>query len=81
LTGVPPGEQAQLLRYEGRAVVDVQNHRLVLQAMEGQGGENLPATVAANQVRYYEFDGDMLKLTTKDDEGRPTATITWKRAQ
>jgi hypothetical protein len=81
LTNVPAGEMASLLRYSGRAVIDTQNRRLVLQGLEGQGGEALPATVAANNVRYYEFDGDLLKLTTKDAEGRPTATITWKRAQ
>ena len=49
--------------------------------MQGQGGEALPASVAADNVRYYEFDGDVLKLTTKDQAGRPTATITWKKAQ
>ncbi len=81
LTDVPAGEQASLLRYSGRAVVDAQNHRLVLQAMEGQGAEALPASVAANNVRYYEFAGDLLKLTTKDPDGRPTATITWKKGQ
>jgi hypothetical protein len=81
LTGVPAGEQAKLLRYSGRAVVDAQNHRLVLQALEGQGGEALPAAVAAEQARYYEFDGDLLKLTVKDSNGRPTAMITWKKAQ
>lgn len=81
LTGVPAGEQAKLLRYSGRAVVDAQNHRLVLQALEGQGGEALPAAAAADQVRYYEFDGDVLKLTVKDNSGQPTALITWKKAQ
>jgi hypothetical protein len=81
LTDVPAGEQANLLRYEGRAVIDAQNRKLVLQAMQGQGGEALPAAVAANNVRYYEFAGDLLKLTTKDSDGRPTATITWKKGQ
>jgi len=81
LTGVPSGEMAKLLRYSGRAVVDPQNHRLVLQAMEGQGGQALPAAVAAEQVRYYEFDGNLLKLTVKDRDGRPTAMIIWKKAQ
>lgn len=81
LTDVPAGEQANLLRYEGRAVVDAPNHKLVLQNMQGQGGEALPSAVAADNVRYYEFAGDQLKLTTKDREGRPTATITWKKSQ
>ncbi len=81
LTGAPSGELAKALRYSGRAVIDAQNRRLVLQALEGQGGEALPAAVAADNVRYYEFDGDLLRLTTKDSGGRPTAVITWKKAQ
>ncbi len=81
LTNAAPGELAKALRYSGRAVVDAPNHRLVLQALEGQGGEALPAAVAADNVRYYEFDGGLLKLTTKDSDGRPTAMITWKKAQ
>ena len=31
-------------------------------------------------VRYYEFDGDLLKTTTKDASGATTATITWQKA-
>lgn len=30
-------------------------------------------------VRYYEFDGDMLTLSIKNDEGRVTGQLTWKR--
>jgi hypothetical protein len=81
LTDVPAGEQANLLRYEGRAVIDAPNRKLVLQGMQGQGGEALPAAVTANNVRFYEFTGDLLKLTTKDSDGKPTATITWKKNQ
>jgi hypothetical protein len=81
LTDVPAGEQASLLRYEGRAVIDAQNRRIVLQNMQGTGGEALPATVAQNNVRYYEFAGDLLKLTAKDSDGKPTATITWQKSQ
>jgi hypothetical protein len=81
LTDVPAGEQASLLRYEGRAVIDAPNRKLVLQNMQGQGGEALPTAVAADNVRFYEFAGDLLKLTAKDSNGNPTATITWKKSQ
>ncbi len=81
LTDVPAGEQASLLRYEGRAVIDTQNRRLVLQDMKGTGSEALPASVAQNNVRYYEFEGNLLKLTAKDSGGKPTATITWQKGQ
>jgi hypothetical protein len=81
LTGVPSGELAAVLRYSGRAVIDAPNRRLVLQSLQGQGSEGLPAEAAADQWRYYEFDAGLLKLTVKDSAGRPTATVTWKKAQ
>ncbi len=81
LTGGKPGELSNVLRYSGRAVVDPPNHRLVLQNMQGQGGEVLPNEIKADNVRYYEFDGDVLKLITKDSGGKPTATASWKKAQ
>ncbi|HUL99997.1 MAG TPA: hypothetical protein VLU24_11430 [Mycobacterium sp.] len=81
LPGDSPGAPASLLRYSGRAVIDVTNHRLVLQAVQGQGGDVLPDAVLPDQARYYEFEPGLLKLTVKDSSGRPTATITWKRAQ
>ncbi len=81
LTDASAGESASVLRYSGRAVVDPPNHRLVLQALQGTGGTTLPDAVTADQVRYYEFDGEVLTLTVKDAGGRPTAVITWKRAQ
>ncbi len=81
LAGKEAGAPAAVLRYVGRAVIDVANHRLILQDLEGRGGEVLPASIAAEQVRYYEFEADLLKLSVKDGSGRPTALITWKKAQ
>ncbi len=81
LPGAEPGAPAALLRYVGRAVIDVANRRLILQDLEGRGGEVLPASIAAEQARYYEFEADVLKLSVKDGSGRRTAVITWKKAQ
>ena len=36
-------------------------------------------SVGEGWVRYYEFDGDMLTLSIKNDEGRVTGQLTWKR--
>ncbi len=36
-------------------------------------------SVGDGWVRYYEFDGDMLTLSIKNDEGRVTGQLTWKR--
>ncbi len=78
-TDMPAGDPANVLRYSGRAVIDATNRRLVLQAVEGRGSQPLPTAVDPANARYYEFDGDTLKLTVKDAAGRPTAVITWKR--
>lgn len=42
-----------------------------------QGSVNLE-WVGADLVRYYEFSGDILKLSLKRD-GRVTGTLTWRR--
>ncbi len=81
LPGAEPGGPAALLRYVGRAVIDVANRRLILQDLEGGGGEVLPAGIEAERARYYQFEADLLKLSIKDGSGRPTAVITWKKAQ
>jgi len=35
--------------------------------------------MAANNVRYYSFDGDLLTLTIKDAAGKTTAKTVWRR--
>jgi hypothetical protein len=39
----------------------------------------VPRWVGGDNVRHYEFDGDLLKLSLKTPEGRITATLTWRR--
>ncbi len=69
------------LNYTGRAVIDVANHKMVLTDLAGPApGEKLPASLAADQARYYEFAGDELRLSLKDAKGRTTATLMWKKA-
>ncbi len=81
LEGREAGTDSSVLRYSGRAVIDAANSRLVLQDLKGQGGEALPGGVTPDKVRYYEFVGDLLKIAVKDASGRPTASVTWKRAE
>lgn len=38
-----------------------------------------PEWVGTDLVRYYELDGELLMLSLKDDDGRTTATLTWRR--
>lgn len=37
--------------------------------------------VGSDQVRYFEFDGNLLKLSLRDESGRVTGTLTWRRVE
>ncbi len=43
------------------------------------GSPQAARSVGEDWVRYYGFDGDMLTLSIKNDEGRVTGQLTWKR--
>ncbi len=55
--------------------------RLVLEDMEkrSETGADVPEAMAAANVRYYSFDGDLLTLTIKDAAGKTTAKTVWRR--
>ena len=38
-----------------------------------------PELVGQGRVRHYEFDGDLLTLSIKDEEERVTGQLTWRR--
>jgi len=75
------GSISKLLSYKGRAVIDVAASRLVLQDMQKRStsSADVPEAMAANNVRYYSFDGDLLTLTIKDAAGKTTAKTVWRR--
>ena len=75
------GSISKLLSYKGRAVIDVAASRLVLQDMQKrtESGAEVPDAMAAANVRYYSFDGDLLTLTIKDAAGKTTAKTVWRR--
>jgi hypothetical protein len=69
-----------IVEYKGRAVIDVAKQELYLQAIEGRGAvEELPKEVDPALRRKYAFEGELLKLSTIDAQGRITATMVWKR--
>ena len=37
--------------------------------------------VGVDLVRHYEIEGDVLKLSLRDEKGRTTGTLTWQRTQ
>jgi hypothetical protein len=66
-----------VLTAKGRAVIDVANQRLVFQDIEGNLKDAAP--VSPDKARRYEFEGDLLRLTSLDAAGNVTAVTTWKR--
>ena len=46
-----------------------------------EGSPNRANLIGADNVRYFEFSGDLLKLSLKDSEGRVTATLSWRKYQ
>jgi hypothetical protein len=62
--------------YWGRVSINPANNQ-VIHHVEGSPG--FAQWVGQDNVRYYEFAGDLLKLSLKDANGRVTATLTWRR--
>ena len=62
--------------YWGRVSID-SKERIVTHHVEGS--PMVPRWVGGDNVRHYEFDRDLLRLSLKNPEGRITATLTWRR--
>lgn len=62
--------------YWGGVSVDVQRG-VVIHHVEGS--PMVPQWVGGENVRYYEFVDNLLKLSLRNAAGRTTATLTWRR--
>ena len=62
--------------YWGKVTVDDEK-KIVIHHVEGS--PLMPGWVGRDNVRFYEFEGDLLLLSLKNAEGRTTATLTWRR--
>ncbi len=62
--------------YWGGVTVDPAGGRVIHHV---EGSPMVPRWVGGDNVRYYEFVDDLLKLSLKDDSGRITATLTWRK--
>lgn len=76
------GGRPTLLNLTGRAVIDTSKQ--LIRVLDVQSDREVEPTKALDAVsleraRYYEFEGDLLKLTVKDQTGNPTARLTWKK--
>jgi len=63
--------------FQGRAVIDVPRSELKLMALTGN--VNPDEVLAPDRRRRYEFDADVLKLSSFDAQGNVTAISTWRR--
>ena len=76
------GDAPAVLNISGRAVIDVASGSFrIVDATSDRPVEAADSlkTVSLDKVRYYAFEGDLLKTIVKDAGGRTTATATWKR--
>jgi hypothetical protein len=67
------------LMTKGRTVIDVKNSSLVF-VLEGQPAFGAPSgPLALNKRRYWQLEGDVLTLTTRDDAGKPQSIGKWQK--
>ena len=62
--------------YWGKVTVDDEK-KVVIHHVEGS--PLMPSWVGGDNIRFYEFEGDLLRLSLKNASGRTTATLTWRR--
>ena len=65
----------------GRTAIDMQNKTLTY-ILEGQASamKTGGGPLSPNRPRYWEVNGDVLTLTTKDDSGAPYSVSRWKKS-
>lgn len=82
LTGGGQIEES-VLNVSGRAVIDPATHTLRFGGIEAPSADEkrIDPKLDASNVRYYEFEGDVLKTTVKGPDGTTTATATWKKVK
>jgi hypothetical protein len=64
----------------GRTVVDMQNKTLTY-VVKSQPGAPATGPLAPSRPRYWQVEGDVLTLTTKDDAGNPASVSRWRRSK
>jgi len=71
------GEQSRSgFAYWGGVSVDAEDRRVIHHV---QGSPTQPQWVGGDNIRFYEFEGSLLKLSLKDEAGRVSGTLTWRR--
>ena len=63
---------------KGRTAVDMQNRTLTYM-IQGQPAAGA-GPLALNRPRYWQVEGDLLTLTTKDNAGNPASVGRWRKS-
>jgi hypothetical protein len=69
--------EVSVVVFKGRAVIDVPRSELKLMALTGNVDPN--EVLSPERRRRFEFDADLLKLSSFDERGEVTAIATWRR--
>src|SRR5262245_2784532 len=69
------------LNVTGHAIIDPVTHTLRYMEIEGKTPDDrrIDPKLDWSRARQYEFEGDLLRTTTKDASGVTTAIATWKK--
>jgi len=80
VTGGPEVDNS-VLNVTGRVEIDPVAHTLRFQSITARSADErrVDPQLSTSLVRYYAFEGDLLKTTVKAANGSTTATATWKR--
>jgi hypothetical protein len=76
-----PAIDASVLNLTGRVVIDPDTHSLRFESITARTADEkrLDPQFDTRHVRYYEFVGDLLKMTTRGADGSVLAVATWRR--
>jgi hypothetical protein len=71
------------LNLTGRMTIDPDLHAIRIGGVSAANADDrrIDPKLDASNVRYYVFEGDLLKTTLKNPSGVTTATATWKKVQ
>jgi hypothetical protein len=71
------------LNLTGRVTIDPDNHTFRIGGVEAKSADDrrVDPKLDPTHVRYYAFEGNLLKTTLKDANGATTATATWKKIE
>lgn len=70
-----------VISQDGRTVVDMQNRTLTYM-IPGDPAVGAPSSpLATNRPRYWQVEGNILTLTTRDSNGKTLSVGRWQKAQ